>query len=171
MDVQTRDELLRQAGDSYRMQESRVAAIESRSAAFEGYAAAAAGIAAVGAALLSGASPGRFGSLRDYALAASLLAALVCLVLSGIRAYQATAKRFDWPCPNEVTEIVARAHAAPQPDAARLQLLTSLLVAATRGEILADWKLDRFKQATRYFSYALIFVIAAAILLVWPVTA
>jgi hypothetical protein len=169
MDVQTRDELLRQAGDSYQTQESRIAAIESRSAAFEGYAAAAAGIAAVGAALLSGA-PGMFGSLRDYALAASLVTALVCLFLSGIRAYQGTAKRFDWPCPNEVTEIVARAHAA-QPDAARLQLLTASLVAATRGELLADWKLDRFKQATRYFSFALIFVIVAAILLVWPGTA
>jgi len=167
MGEDVREELLQQANDGYRIQETRVAGIEARAGAFEGYAAAAAGLAAVGAALLGGTD--KFGGRRDYFLLVVLGLAVICLVLSGFRAYQAAAKRFDWPRPNEAGRIVERADAA-RDDRRRLQseLLAALLLATTRGELLADWKLDRFKQASRYFSFALIWVIIAALLLLWP---
>jgi hypothetical protein len=98
-----------------------------------------------------------------------LTAALLCLILSGIRAYQAAAKRFGWVEPNEAARILRRAgDAGDDRRRGRLDLLTALLIATTRAELLADWKLDRFKQASRYFSFALICIIAAAVLLVWP---
>jgi hypothetical protein len=162
-------DLVQQSRDGFRGQEARVAAVEGRAGAFEGYAAAAAGIAAVGAALLSRGDTKTFGDPRDYALVAALVAALSCLILSGIRAYQAAAKRFDWLEPNDPEHVFARAHEAPQNGHEIYRLtLTSLLIATTRAQLLADWKLDRFKQASRYFSFALIWVIAAAVLLVWP---
>jgi hypothetical protein len=162
------EDLVEQASHGYQALEGRLAAVEARSGAFEGYAAAAAGIAAVGAALLSGDS-GTFGGSRDYALVGALVVALSCLILSGIRAYQAAAKRFGWLEPNDAESILRRAlDAGADGRSGRVQLLTVLLVATTRAQLLTDWKLDRFKQASRYFSYALIWVIAAAVLLVLP---
>jgi hypothetical protein len=164
-----REELLRQASDGYRTQETRVAAIEAKAGAFEGYAAAAAGVAAIGAALLGGNGDDALEGLRAYALVGAVALALLCLIISGTRAYQAAAKRFDWARPNESGQILVR-RAVGGGDWRRVksELLTSILVAASRGELLMEWKLDRFKQASRYFSFALIWVIVAALLLLWP---
>jgi hypothetical protein len=118
--------------------------------------------------LLSG-DRNTFGGVRGYALIAALVVALFCLILSGVRAYQAAAKRFGWLEPNDADRILRRAiDAADDRRRARLVLLAALLIASTRADLLADWKLDRFKQASRYFSFALIWVIVSAVLLVWP---
>ena len=162
------EDLIHEASAGYRAHEARIAAVEARAGAFEGYAAAAAGIAAVGAALLSG-DRKTFGGESDYALIAALVVAVFCLILSGVRAYQAAAKRFSWLEPNDADRILRRAvDAADDRRRARLCQLAALLIASTRADLLADWKLDRSKQATRYFSFALIWVIVSAVLLVLP---
>jgi hypothetical protein len=160
-----RDELLEQARDGYRALEARVAAIEARAATFEGYAAAVAGLGAVGAALLG--ADEDFSGFADWVVATALGVALICIVLSGYRAFQAAARRHDWPRPYEPEPTLARA-GEPADDDRKILLIAALLLAIARGELLADWKLERFKQASRYFSLGLAAVlVAASVLVLW----
>ena len=174
-------ELLSQAREGYDRQESRVAEIENRASGYDGYAAAAAALAALGATLLGSDKTKAFGSVGQPLLIALLVAAAACLILSGFRAWQAAAKRYDWMRPNEPSVVWRRfatdAPDPPRPDpppsdppaprpGPRDHLLVSLLIAAERGQLLADWKRARFRQGSRAFSLALIFVILAAIILV-----
>ena len=135
-------------------------------ALFEAYAGAAAGVAAIGAALLAGDHGSGFGGRRDYTLAIALALAVYCLVMSGFRAYQVSAKRFDWSRPNECRHIIERAsRGTADPGATQRNLLVALLIAADRGQMLAEYKTERFKQCSRFFAFALICVILSALIL------
>jgi len=173
LDQDESHELLDQARKGYERQESRVAEIENRASGYDGYAAAAAALAALGATLLGSDRASAFGDVRQPLLLSLLVAATACLIMSGFRAWQAAAKPFDWMRPHEPSLVRLRFGAdARDPPIPRDQvtpqshLLVSLLIAAERGQLLADWKRARFRQASRAFSLALIFVILAAIILV-----
>jgi hypothetical protein len=89
-----------------------------------------------------------------------------CLIVSGFRAYQVSAKRFDWSRPNECWQIVERAErGAANRLAPQRSLLAALLMAADRGQLLAEYKMERVKQCSRFFAFALICVILAALVL------
>ena len=164
-DDEMRLRLLHQARTGYQRQEVRLDGIETRAGAYEGYATATAGLLAIGAAVLSGGKGLQFVGALDYAFAALLLAAAWCLVLSGFRGWQAAFKRIDWFRPYESHHIVERAR---ERDASSADLgeLAALLVAEHRGFLIEDWKLERLKQASRFFALALVAVLLAALLLV-----
>jgi hypothetical protein len=150
----------------YERQETRVQAIEARSGAFEGYATAVAGLVAIGAALLSATGSTRPSSgWSGYLLLLLLLAAAWCLLVSGFRAYQAAVKRIDWPRPFESYQIIGRARFGGGDAAIALDELAALLLAEERGNFLANWKLERLKQASRFFALALIALLVAALFL------
>ncbi len=170
---QVSQDLVDQAREGYERQESRVAEIENRASGYDGYAAAAAALAALGATLLGSDHTSAFGGVRQPLLVALLLLATACLILSGFRAWQAAAKPFDWLRPHDPSLVRLRFGAdtrdpvVPRDQVtAQKHLLVSLLIAAERGQLLAEWKRARFRQASRAFSLALIFVILAAVILV-----
>ncbi len=166
LDLKTPSGLVEQARIGYERQEARVQAIEARSGAFEGYATAVAGLVAVGAALLTGrGSPRPSEGWSGLFLLSLLLTAVWCLVLSGFRGYQAAVKRIDWPRPFESSEIIGRARVGGGDAAVTRDELAALLLAERRGGFLADWKLERLKQASRWFALALIALLLAALFL------
>jgi hypothetical protein len=166
LDLNTLSHLVERARIGYERQEVRVQAIEARSGAFEGYATAVAGLVAVGAALLTGrGSPRPSEGWSGYFLLVLLMAAVWCLVVSGFRAYQAAVKRIDWPRPFESAEIISRARGGDGDAAVIRDELAALLLAEQRGDFLADWKLERLKQASRWFALALIALLVAALFL------
>jgi len=155
--------LIDQAMKGHERQELRLTEIEHRASGFEGYATAVAGVAAVGAALIGSIGDAHPSALRLSVIWIALVGAVVCLNVSGFRAWQAAAKPFDWVRPNEPWVIVLRANSPAL--VAELDLLLSALVSADRGRFLADWKRERFMQSSRFFAIALIFVIVGALVI------
>ena len=158
---------LSNALEGHHRRESRLGALDVRAGTYESYATATATAAllAIGAAILTGREPVELGGLLAWIFVALLAAAVSCLIVSGFRGWQAAFKPIDVIVPHRAHLVIRRAKqqrvAALDPD-----VLTALLVAEHRAVLVEDWKLERLKQASRFFALALIAVLVAAMLLV-----
>ena len=155
--------IIERAKEGHRSQEVWLQNIEARASAFGSYASAVAGLVGVGAAILSGRDRSLPDSL-ELVLVALLVSAMWCLIVSGFRGWQASYKRIDRVRPHDSWRVASDRYATAS-DYQRAEL-AALLVAEHRGSILEDWKLDRLKQSSRFFSLALIALLAAALLLI-----
>lgn len=156
---------LSNALEGHHRRESRLGTLDVRAGTYESYATATAALLAIGAAILTGREPVELGGLLAWIFVALLAAAVSCLIVSGFRGWQAACKPIDVIAPHRAHLVIRRAKqqrvAALDPD-----VLTALLVAEHRAVLVEDWKLERLKQASRFFALALIAVLVAAMLLV-----
>jgi hypothetical protein len=149
-----RVELLEQARDGYERQGDRVESIERRAGLYQGGASISGGLVLTGTSLVTGKDGMPDGVLR-WIVIVGLAIIAVFLLLSGWRAHQASVRTFAWARPNIRRKILNRAAQSEVAQAQR-SLLTALLLAQDRGQIIADWKLARLKQASRYFTIAVL---------------
>ena len=155
------EELVTQARDGYQRQGERVAGIERRAALFQGGASLSGGLIVSGTALAT-----EHDRLADPVLRWVILVGFVFvslfLLAAGWRAYQASVYTFTWARPTIRRKILSRARKGSVA-AARRSLLTALLLGQDRGQVIAQWKLDRLKQATRCFLLAVMASLALTI--------
>jgi hypothetical protein len=153
----TLSDLKYEAEQGYQHQRTRSATAEQRSTFFLGAAGLTTSLVLVNAGLLLGdeslEAPWR------HLAAVALAVASICAIASGLRALQATMITFIRSPPNAVARIVKRRRLSEsrRPRA----YIAALLVGQQRLSVIANWKIARMKEATRWFLGA----IAAVVLL------
>jgi hypothetical protein len=163
-DAAVRAALIEQARDGYERQGNRVEGTERRAGLYQGSAAISGGLVITGTGLISGKDAVSGGPLLG-AVAAALIVVSVLLLISGARAHQAAVRTFGWARPNIRRKVIDRAKLGELADVEQ-SLLCALLLAQDRGQVIAEWKVERLKQATRYFIGAVLASVVLSVVLV-----
>jgi hypothetical protein len=148
-------QLKEQAVAGYEHQRQRGAETEQRANFFLGAAGLTTSLVLANAGLLIGAS-GLQPPWRGLA-AIALGAASVCAIAAGLRAMQAMMIAFFRTPPNAVDRIFDRSTASGE-EMTRLYL-AALLVAQGRAGAIGDWKINRLRDARRWFVCAIVGVV------------
>jgi hypothetical protein len=139
----------------YEQQRQRGAATEQRANFFLAASGLTTSLVLANASLLLGAS--KLGSPSRQLAALALGAASACAIAAGLRAMQAMMISFFHAPPNGVDRIFDRRTA--QGDSLTRLYVGALLVAQARAGAIGDWKVNRLRDARRWFVGAIVGVV------------
>jgi MFS family permease len=154
------DTLVDEARQGWETARERHAGIETRASTFVQVAGLTTTVVLVNSTLLKGNDPVT-GGWRSVFLVAVIVAS-VCLLVAGTYGLYATMRTFGRVAPDNVARILERTR-IPIEARRRISVVATLLVAARRTSIVADWKLARLKRASFAFGAAVLAIAVASV--------
>jgi hypothetical protein len=151
-------EVTEHARAGYELQRERNATVEQRANFFLGAAGLSSTLVLANASILLGVGEGALHSPWRQLTAAAFAFASVCAIFAGIRAMQAVMLTFERISPDGVGSILSWDQTSGPGRVAR-NLASALLVAQERELRVCEWKLDRLREARRWFGGAVLGVV------------
>jgi hypothetical protein len=150
------DDLLHQATDDYQEQDRRADRAERRASSIQAAVATLLGLMTAGGSILISSGVSKDAAHR-LILPCFLILIVITLILTAVRALAVQATQHDWVRPNAARYVTERAGIE---DNFEVEMLATLMAAATHNSTIADWKYKELQRTAKSFRVALAAIVS-----------